>query len=199
MLPTFEKASDNIKYLDSIINKKPVILPQWESKNEERLIRHRATEAWVWAQRTNGVFGTTNRKRQCTQSTTSSKSNNSTITIDEACELTPPRNDERSDDEAIELAPPSNDESDISSLLRSSSPEYIIDSPEAEPLDFERNYDSDIESNHSIEIQVINVNPAPQDEDIQTIYHVINLQDSDTEESSESNTEEISSVENISV
>ena len=209
MLPTFEKASDNIKYLDSIINKKPVILPQWESKNEERLVKHQATEAWVFAQRTNGVFGTTNRKRQCTKSTNSSKSNNSTITIDEASELTPPRNDERSvneaseltpprndersDDEAIELAPPSNDEkSDISSLLRSSSPEYFIDSPEAEPLDFERNYDSDIESNHSIEIQVINVNPAPQDEDIQTIYHVINLQDSDTEESSESNIENIS-------
>ena len=56
-----------------------------------------------------------------------------------------------------------------------------------------------MESNHSIEIQVINVNPAPQNEDIQTIYHEITLQDSDTEEISESNTEEISSVENISI
>ena len=179
MLPTFEKASDNIKYLDSVINKNPVIPPTWESIDEERLIRHRATESWVWEQRTNGVLGTTNRKRHRTQSTTSSESNNSTITIDEAIELAPPSNDEKSD---------------ISSLLRSSSPEYFINSPEAEPLDFERNYtDSDIESNHSMEVHVISVNPAPQNqnEDIQTLYSVITLQDSDTEE--------ISSVENTSV
>ena len=81
-------------------------------------------------------------------------------------------------------------------MLRSSSCESLIDSPEAEPLDLERNHDSELESNHSIEVQVININPAPQNEDIQAIYHEITLQDSATEEISESNTEEI---ENISV
>ena len=197
MLPTFEKASDNIKYLDSVINKNPVIPPTWESIDEERLIRHRATESWVWEQRTNGVLGTTNRKRHRTQSTTSSESNNSTITIDEASELTPPRNDEKSKNEAIELASPSRDgKSDISSLLKSSSCGSLIDSPEPEPLDFERNHDNELESNDSIEVQIININPAPQNEDIQAVYHEIILHDSDTEEISDSNTEE---KENLSV
>ena len=193
------------------------------------MIRLQATEAWVWSQRTNGVFGTTNREHQCTQSTTSSESKNSTILIDEAGELTPPRNDEKSYNEAIELTTPRNDEksdneaielttprndekseneaiklaplscdekSEISSLIRSSSCGSLIDSPEPEPLDFERNHDNELESNDSIEVQIININPAPQNEDIQAIYHEIILHDSDTEEISESNTEE---KENLSV
>ena len=196
-----------------MINDKPVFLPQWESENEERLIRLQATEAWVMSQRTNGVFGTTNRDHQCTESTTSSESKSSTISIDEAGELTPPRNDEKSGNEAIELTTPMNDEkseneaiklaplscdekSEISSLLGSSSCGSLIDSPEPEPLDFERNHDYELESNDSIEVQIININPAPQNEDIQAVYHEIILHDSDTEEISDSNTEE---KENLSV
>ena len=161
------------------------------------MIRLQATEAWVLSQRTNGVFGTTNREHQCTQSTTSSESKNSTISIDEAGELTPPRNDEKSDNEAVEITPLRCDEkSEISSLIRSSSCGSLIDSPEPEPLDFERNHDYELESNDSIEVQIININPAPQNEDIQAVYHEIILHDSDTEEISDSNTEE---KENLSV